>query len=52
MPISTPALKVTPLGNVPDSVIAGAGNPVAVTLNVPDEPAVNVVLIAFVIAGA
>jgi hypothetical protein len=52
MPISTPALKVTPLGNVPDSVIAGAGNPVDVTVNDPDEPTVNVVVVALVIAGA
>jgi hypothetical protein len=52
MPLRTPALQVTPLGNVPDSLIAGAGNPVAVTLNVPDEPTVNVVLMALVIAGA
>jgi hypothetical protein len=52
MPLSTPPLNVTPLGNVPDSLIAGAGNPVAVTLNVPDEPTVNVVLMALVIAGA
>ena len=52
MPLRTPALKVTPLGSIPDSLIAGAGNPVAVTLNVPDEPIVNVVLVALVIAGA
>ena len=52
MPLSTPALKVTPLGNVPDSLIAGAGNPVAVTVNNPDEPTVNVVFIALVIVGA
>jgi muconolactone delta-isomerase len=52
MPLRTPALKVTPLGKFPDSLIAGTGNPAAITLNVPDEPVVNVVLVALVIAGA
>ena len=52
IPLRTPALKVTPLGNVPDSLMAGAGYPVADTVNNPEEPTVNVVLIALVIAGA
>ena len=52
MPLRTPALKVTPLGNVPDSPIVGTGNPVAVTVNDPAVPAVNVVLAPLVIAGA
>jgi hypothetical protein len=46
------SVNVTPLGSVPDSVIAGAGGPVAVTVNVPAAPTVNVVLFALVIVGA
>jgi hypothetical protein len=46
------SLKVTPLGRFPLSVSAGAGGPVVVTVKVPAEPAVNVVLLAEVMAGA
>ena len=46
------ALNVTPLGSAPVSLSVGAGNPVAVTVNVPAVPTVNVVLFALVIAGA
>src|ERR1017187_8253309 len=52
VPLKTPALKVTPAGSAPDSVIVGAGNPVAVTVNDPAAPSVNVVLLALVMAGA
>jgi len=54
VPPSTPvaALKVTPLGNAPDSLSVGLGKPVAVTVNEPAVPEVNVVLLALVIAGA
>jgi hypothetical protein len=52
VPLRTPALKVTPAGSAPDSVIVGAGNPVAVTVNEPAAPWVNVVLLALVMAGA
>jgi hypothetical protein len=45
-------VKVTPLGNVPVLESVGVGNPVAVTVNVPAEPTVNVVDAADVIAGA
>ena len=49
MPLST---KVTPVGNVPVLLRAGVGAPVVVTVKVPAEPAVKVVLFALVIAGA
>jgi hypothetical protein len=49
---SVELLKVTPLGNAPDSVIPGFGNPDAVTLNDPAVPTVKVVLAPLVIAGA
>jgi hypothetical protein len=54
VPASTPVdvLNVTPAGSDPDSAKVGAGNPDAVTLNVPGVPAVKVVLLALVIAGA
>ncbi len=54
MPESTPdaVLKVTPAGSGPVIESAGAGNPVAVTVNVPGLPVVNVVVLALVIAGA
>ena len=52
VPLKTPALKVTPLGSAPDSVIVGAGNPTAVTVNEPAAPSANVVLLALVMAGA
>lgn len=49
-PLST---KLTPEGNVaPPSLRVGFGKPVVVTVNVPADPTVNVVLLALVIAGA
>ena len=41
-PLST---KVTPLGSEPTSDKAGVGKPVEVTVKVPAEPSVNVVLV-------
>jgi hypothetical protein len=52
VPLRTPALKVTPVGSAPDSVIVGVGDPVAVTVNEPAAPWVNVVLLALVMVGA
>ena len=54
VPLSTPVavLKVTPVGSAPVSESVGAGNPVAVTVNVPAVPTVNPALFALVIAGA
>ena len=52
VPLKTPALNVTPAGSAPDSVIVGVGKPVAVTVNVPGAPSVNVVLLALVMTGA
>ena len=53
VPLSNPAVvNVTPVGNAPVSLKAGAGNPVAVTVNVPALPTVKVVFAALVIAGA
>jgi hypothetical protein len=49
--VAVEVLNVTPLGKVPDSVIAGAGEPVAVTTNVPAELTVKVVLARLVIIG-
>ena len=49
LPLST---NVTPPGRVPVLVNDGVGEPVAVTVNVPAEVVVNVVLFALVIAGA
>jgi hypothetical protein len=45
-------VKVTPLGSVPLSLRVGFGSPVAVTVNVPALPTLNVVAFALVIAGA
>jgi hypothetical protein len=45
-------LNVTPVGNAPASLKVGVGDPVAVTVNVPDAPTTNVVLFALVMAGA
>jgi hypothetical protein len=45
-------LNVTPAGSAPVSLNVGAGVPVAVTVNVPAVPTVNVVLLALVITGA
>jgi hypothetical protein len=50
--IPVAALNVTPLGNVPLSLNAGAGAPIAATVNVPAVPSVNVALFALVIVGA
>ena len=53
VPLNTPAVvNVTPDGNVPVSLKVGAGDPVAVTVNVPTLPTVNVVLLVLVIADA
>jgi len=52
VPVPGEALKVTPAGSVPDSVIVGVGVPTAVTVNVPDVPTVKVVLVALVNPGA
>ena len=54
VPLSTPVagFNVTPLGNAPDSESDGAGDPVAVTVNVPAVPTENVVLLTLVIAVA
>ena len=44
VPLNTPvdALKVTPVGNAPDSPRVAAGNPLAVTVKLPALPTVNV----------
>lgn len=54
VPPRTPveALNVTPAGSGPDSPRVGAGMPVAVTVNDPATPTVNVVALALVKAGA
>jgi len=54
VPLRTPVvvLNVTPPGSVPVSLNVGAGNPVAVTVNVPAAPTENVAVVALVIAGA
>ena len=46
------SVNVTPEGRVPDSANDGVGEPVAVTVNVPADPVVNVVDAADVMAGA
>ena len=46
------ALKVTPEGRAPVSLIVGTGYPVAVTGNDPPAPTVKVVLFVLVIAAA
>ena len=53
-PLNTPVagVNVTPVGNVPVIETVGAGDPVAVTVNEPAAPVVNVALFALVIAGA
>lgn len=53
VPESTPlvALKFTPEGRAPDSLSDGVGEPVAVTVNEPEVPTVNVVLFALLMAG-
>lgn len=52
VPLRVPPWNVTPPGSVPDSAILGVGDPVAVTVNEPAAPSVNVVLLALVMAGA
>ena len=53
VPDKTPPLEnVTPLGNVPISEKVGDGEPLAVTVNEPAEPAVNVVVLPLVMLGA
>ena len=54
VPLNTPVavLNVTPAGRAPDSLRVGVGEPVAVTVTVPAEPAVKVVLFALVMAAA
>ena len=44
-------MKVTPLGSVPQCVRVAVGEPVAVTVNDPADPAVKVVVLALVITG-
>ena len=53
VPLKIPvvALNVTPLGSAPDSLSVGVGKPVAVTVNDPAAPTLNVVLFALLIAG-
>ena len=48
-PLST---KVTPVGRGPDSVRAGVGKPVVVTVNDPAVPTAKVLALALVMAGA
>jgi hypothetical protein len=45
------SLKVTGLGNDPESLRVGVGKPVVVTVKVPAVPTVKVVLLALVIAS-
>ena len=54
MPASAPvpAVKVTPIGNVPVTERVGAGVPVAVTVKVLADKTLNVVALALVICGA
>jgi hypothetical protein len=57
VPLSVPdplwlSMNDTPVGSAPLSLRLGVGYPVAVTVNEPATPAVNVVLFALVIAGA
>jgi len=53
VPLSAPvaALKLTPAGSAPVSLSVGEGVPVAVTVNEPKAPTVNVALFALVMAG-
>jgi len=46
-------VNVTPDGSGPLELnVGGVGNPLVVTMNVPDDPTVNVVDAALVMAGA
>jgi hypothetical protein len=49
--VPLPAVKTSPLGKVPDSVIPGVGRPVAVTVKEPFTPDPKVALLALVNAG-
>jgi hypothetical protein len=53
VPLKTPvdASKVTPVGNAPDSLSVGTGEPLAVTRKLPALPTLNPMLLALVIAG-
>jgi len=53
VPLRTPVpeLKVTPAGRVPDSLKVRVGEPVAITLNVPNTPELNVTVLLLVMAG-
>jgi hypothetical protein len=53
VPLSIPVavLNEIPAGNAPDSVIAGCGEPEAVTVKDPSVPAVNETLPPLVIKG-
>ena len=51
VPLSAPWLKFTPDGRAPDSVMVGAGVPVAVTLKLLALPSVKVALSPEVING-
>ena len=54
VPLSTPPLKMTPLGSVPVSTVVGVGYAPAavVTVKEPELPTVKVALLALVICGA
>src|ERR1700690_2011552 len=45
------SVSVMPAGRAPDSVIAGAGLPDAVTVNVPTVPVVKFAVVGLVIVG-
>jgi hypothetical protein len=54
VPERTPALNVTPVGNVvahPERDIVGVGTPVAVGVKLPAVPTVKVVELALVMTG-
>ena len=54
VPLNTPVavLNVTPAGRAPDSLRVGVGEPVALTVKVPGNPAVNVAELALVTVAA
>ena len=47
-----PGVKITPLGNTPDSLIVTFGVPVLVMLKLLTEPTLKVAVLALVIVGA
>ncbi len=52
VPVPFPlSVNVTPVGSAPFSNRVGIGNPVAITMNVPAEPTLNVALFPVVIVG-